>query len=188
MSSIPSRSPQEEEELVRRIALRDERALAELYDRYAPLLYSLAARMVGEGETAEEVLQDVFLSVWRSAGSWDASRSSLRAWLVAITRHRAIDALRRRERPAVPLAADLPSGAVGPDEAALSAVLSQEVRAALAELPPEFRQVLDTVYFAGLTHREAAEWLGISQGTVKSRLRLALERLGRRLSARGYLR
>lgn len=187
MSTVPSPSPREEE-LIRRIVAQDESALAELYDRYAPLLFSLAVRMVGEGDTAEEILQDVFLSVWRSAGTWDAGRSSLQAWLVAITRHRAIDALRRRKAPPIPLAADVPSGALGPDEAALSAALSQDVRAALAELPPEFREVLDTVYFAGLTHREAAERLGIPQGTVKSRLRLALERLGRRLRARGYLR
>lgn len=187
MSSVPSPLSREEE-LIRRITERDESALAEMYDQYAPLLFSLAVRQVGEGEVAEEILQDVFLAVWRSAHTWEAGRSSLQAWLVAITRHRAIDALRRREKPAVPIAADAVSEAAGPDEAALSSALSQEVREALAELPAKFREVVDVVYFSGLTHREASQKLGIPQGTVKSRLRLALDRLGRRLRARGHLR
>jgi len=187
MNSIPDPSSHDEA-LMRRIAQRDEAALAELYDRFAPLLFSLALRMVGKSEIAEEVLQDAFLSVWRSAATWDARKSSLQAWLVAVTRHRAIDALRKAKSPALPLEIDLISDAPGPDETILFRVASREVREAVRELPANLREVLEIVYFSGFTHREAARELGIPQGTVKSRLRLALERMGRRLRARGLWR
>lgn len=191
MNSIPDPPhPSHDEALMQRIAQRDEAALAELYDRYGALLYSLALRMVGTSEIAEEVLQDALLAVWRSAWMWDAGKSSLQAWLVTITRHRAIDALRKTKTrtPVLPLQSDLTSDEPSPDEAFFSEAASRQVREALGELPVQLREVLEVVYFAGLSHREAAERLGIPPGTVKSRLRLALERMGRRLRARGLWR
>jgi len=126
--------------------------------------------------------------VWRSARTWEPEKSPLQAWLAAVTRHRAVDALRKARASALPLEADMRSDDPGPDETLLSQAASREVREAVAALPQKLRDVLEVAYSSGLTHREAAEKLGIPQGTVKSRLRLALARVGRRLRARGLVR
>lgn len=168
-----------------RIQTKDEAALGELYDRYSPLLFPLLLRMTEERGAAEEILQDVFLTVWRSSATWDPQRGSVRAWLVTIARHRAIDFLRKRRIQFVPLEREPLAADSTPDEIAVSTLTSDVVRESIRSLPSMYRDVLEAVYFSGLTHREAADRLSIPLGTVKSRLRLAFARLLRSFHARG---
>lgn len=170
-----------------RIQQKDEAALAELYDRYSGLLYTLLLRMTGKPGVAEEVMQDAFLTVWRSAATWDPKRGSVQAWLVAIARHRAIDHLRKQEIPSVPLQHKVAAAELGPEEIAVESAISSAVRDSVNDLPAIYRDVLDAVYFSGLTQREAADQLGIPLGTVKSRIRLALQRVARRLQVKGVV-
>lgn len=176
-----------DEAVLARIRAGDEAALATLYDRYAGLVYTLALRLCRHPSAAEEVLQDVFVTVWQSAALWDARRGSLQTWLCTIARNRSIDMLRKeRSREALPLLVDMASDERGPDQLAEERVVAQDVRNALERLPNKYRDVLEAVYFSGLTQREAARTLGLPYGTVKSRIRLAIERLARALAARGF--
>lgn len=174
-------------EFLRRIQQKDEAALAELYDCYGGLLYTLILRMTGKPGAAEEVMQDTFLTVWNSASAWDPERGSVQAWLVTIARHRAIDFLRKQEQPSFPLQPTVASTDLGPDEVAVQSAMSAAVRDSVNELPDIYREVLSAVYFSGLSQREAADQLGIPLGTVKSRVRLALQRVARRLHLRGVV-
>lgn len=185
---LPFDRREDDNQLLFRIQSRDERALEALYDRYGGLLFALLLRMLGEREMAEEVLQDVFLTVWRASSVWDHQRGSVQAWLVAIARNRAIDQLRKRRAPSVPLTFDLPSTDERPDEVAVERAISAEVKESVSSLPDMYREVLEAVYFSGLTQKEAAQALEIPYGTVKSRLRLAFERMARALRARGLTR
>lgn len=171
-----------------RIGRRDEHALATLYDRHARAAYGLALRIVWQEQAAEDVVQDAFLAVWRGANGYKPGRGPVRSWLLTIVRNRAVDLLRgpsRQASRALPL--DLlpglePVAADDPEEEALSRVDGQRVRSAVAALPPEQRSVVELAYFGGLSHGEVAARTGVPLGTVKSRMRLALERL------RGLLR
>lgn len=164
-------------ELMRRIQEGDQEALACLYDRYGGLVYTLALRMCGHRDVAEEIVQDVFLAVWRRGTSWDPERGSVQGWLVAIARHRCIDHLRSMQPPELPLEPHWASNGAGPAELAETADAARSVRAAVRQLPDKLRETLEVVYYGGLTHSQAAVKLGIPAGTVKSRLRLAVERL-----------
>lgn len=167
-------------ELMRRIQAGDEQALARLYDRYGGLVYTLALRMCGRQDVAEEIVQDVFLAVWRRGASWDPKRGSVQGWLLAIARHRAIDHLRTvRHPPPVPLTDHWASNGAGPAELAEQNDAARSVRRAVTQLPDKLRETLEVVYYGGLSHSQAAARLGIPAGTVKSRLRLAVERLAR---------
>jgi RNA polymerase sigma-70 factor (ECF subfamily) len=176
--------------LIARIKGRDADALAELYDRYSSRLMGLAKRIVGDTGEAEEVLQELFLWVWRSAASFDASRGSVVAWLLVATRSRAIDRVRAR-RPAVRAglrSVDAVPDAAGPqDVEADSADRQWErlCRSAISELPEDQRRTLELAYFEGLTHQEIAEQTGTPLGTVKTRVRLGLMKLRDRV--RPYL-
>lgn len=186
----PRRHPSSEEcdndaHILGRIQTKDEAALGALYDRYSALLFSLLLRITGERGAAEEILQDVFLTAWRSAATWDPQRGSARAWLITIARHRAIDFLRKRRIRFVPLEREPLSDESSPDEIAVSTLTSAVVRESISSLPSMYRDVLEAVYFSGLTHRKAADLLSIPLGTVKSRLRLAFERLARSFRSRG---
>ncbi|MBI2761979.1 MAG: sigma-70 family RNA polymerase sigma factor [Chloroflexi bacterium] len=136
--------------LVQRLAGGDEGALAELYDRHGRMAFSLAFRVVGDAETAEEVVQEVFLSVWRRAESYRPDRGSVRAWLLTSVRNRGIDTLRARQsRPRTTVIDDLPlAGPDDPAALALSAATAQTVRAAVAALPPDQRTAVELAYFA----------------------------------------
>jgi len=177
--------PASDEALLRRIARAEPQALSELYDRYGRLVFSLAVRVVGEGEAAEEITQDVFVQVWRKAYTYRPDLGRPLTWLVSIARHRAIDALRRRRvRPPGSLdGIDLEDAPLksGDDQAPpLQAELEQareRLRRALASLPEEQRSALLLAYFGGLSHRELAERLDQPIGTVKTRLRLGLQKL-----------
>jgi len=175
-----------DEELIARVCWREEAALGTIYDRYHRLVYAIALRIVGDRESAEEVVQDVFQAVWQSAGSFQAG-GNFSAWLIGIARHRAIDATRSRRfrsRAREELLDDerVAGPADGPAELLL---LRSVVRAALDELPAAQRRAIELGYYGGLTHVEIAARLGEPVGTVKSRMRMGLLRLRELLKGEG---
>src|SRR2546428_109340 len=168
-------------ELIRRMAAGDRDALAPFYDLYAPLAFGLLRRMLRDVDEAAEVLQEVFWELWRAAGEYDPRRGSPEAWVTVRARSRGIDrvrSVRRREemfvvRTSEPAAA-LPEATVNPG----SLVEDREmVRGVLRELPAEQRQVIELAYLQGMTQSEIAARLGLPLGTVKTRMRLGMERL-----------
>lgn len=172
--------------LVRRVADRRQEALAELYDRFAPLLLAVARRIVGHAGEAEEVLQETFLQAWHQADRYDASRASVSAWLVLIARSRALDRRRQRgtrERAVTAAAVQprAPEPSARLDEHVLVRERRERVRAALAELPAEQREVLELAFFSGLSQTEIAERTATPLGTVKTRALLAMKKLRREL-------
>lgn len=175
--------------LISLIARSQADALSELYDRYSRLVYSLALNAVGDGATAEEITLDTFERVWESAASYRAERAKVSTWLTSIARYRAIDELRRRsvrpEQHSVGWADLAPSAeprSGGVDEVAERDIEREQVRAAVAALPKEQRDVLALAYFRGYTQREIADLLGQPLGTVKTRVRLGMEKLRALLS------
>jgi RNA polymerase sigma-70 factor (ECF subfamily) len=159
-------------------------ALNELYTRYSRLVFSLAWNMVGDQATAEEITLDVFTRVWEKANTYRASQAKVSTWLTSITRYRSIDVLRRQSsRPEQHSLgwSEVSTGAIpiidGPEEVTELAIQRQLVRAAVARLPMEQKQVLALAYFKGYTHREIAEVLDQPLGTVKTRIRMAMRRL-----------
>ena len=179
----PSSTPDDDARLARAISEGDESALARAYDAHGSLVYGLALRVTGRVHDAEEVLQDVFMTLWRTASRFDAARGSLVGYLVTLTRHRAIDRVRsRRARPDAALGTDddgltIPADESTPaDRAALGEHATLAV-GALGRLPVEERRVLEMAYFDGLSPSEIAERTGDPLGTVKGRTRNALRRL-----------
>jgi RNA polymerase sigma factor (sigma-70 family) len=163
---------------VARVAGGDAVALRELYDRYGRVVYSFAYRLTGDATLSEECVQDVFVALWRRAADFDPKRARLTTWLFTVARNRAIDLGRQKARRPE-LRDDLETTESAPDTADLVAVAdeSQRLAEAMAELPEEQLAVLRLAYFDGLSHAEIAEMIGIPLGTVKGRMRLALERL-----------
>lgn len=168
-----------DDDLMLGVVRRDPVALLALYDRHGRVAFALAYRVLGDAQTAEEVVQDAFLLVWRHAASFDAALGEVRGWLLTIVHHRAIDARRRRgRREAVGLDA-VEWQLATPDVWAevVRGLDRDEVRAAVAALPAEQRRAIELAYFEGLTHREIAVRTGAPLGTAKGRLRLGLGRL-----------
>jgi RNA polymerase sigma-70 factor (ECF subfamily) len=169
-----------DEELLDRIRDRDISALDQLYERYSRATFALAYRMLSNRETAEEVVQDAFLSVWRQAETYKTGVGRVRPWLLSIAHHRAIDRMRRvRER--VPNAS-LDEAWMKPDTTdtfgeVYRGLQREQIRAALAQLPREQRVAIDLAYFNGNTFVEIAEMMSVPVGTVKSRVRLGLEKM-----------
>lgn len=163
--------------LVRRVARGEESALAALYDRYAGVVYSVALRVVRDTGAAEEILQDIFYQLWRSASSYDASRGTLGAWLLVSARNRAIDRLRRRKPEDLPDPDQIAALPAGIESAAAQAEMMSRARSAIDELPAPQREALELAYFEGMSHSEISERTGEPLGTVKTRLRSALQRL-----------
>jgi len=174
--------------LIQQIARGDREAFGRFYDHYAPLVFAFAVRLLRVRAEAEDLLQEVFLQAWRQAARYSRDRGSPEAWILTITRSRAIDrvrSMRRRDRGVVPL--EEPSrtqdGRIEESE-----VMESEARltahAALAGLPEAQRKVLELAYFEGLTQSEIAANLGQPLGTVKTRLRDGLKRLREFLGAR----
>ena len=159
-----------------------------VYDRHGGAAYSLAYRIVGDRNIAEDVTQEAFLSVWRSGARFDRTRGSVRTWLLGVVRNRAIDVLRRDSgrAPAVSLALDTvpeqESPAERTDTEALRNEAAREVRSVLSALPEDQLKVVQLAYFGGLTHSEIADVLGMPLGTVKGRMRLAMEKLRAQLA------
>jgi RNA polymerase sigma-70 factor (ECF subfamily) len=171
---------------MRQVAVGEIGGLETLYDRYHTMAYALALRITTETGLAEDVVQDSFLGVWRNAGRYAETKGSVRGWLLAIVRHRAIDAMRRR-RAGVALGDEvddaLPASLTVPDvwPEVAGRLDAEQVRRALTALPPAQREVLELAYFDGLTQREIAGLTHAPLGTVKSRMRLGL------VSMRGHL-
>jgi len=168
--------------LISLIARRDETALSTLYDRYSRLVFSLALRIVGERTLAEEIAADAFVNVWRAASSFAEERGRVVAWLMGITRHRAIDELRRLNVRPEGSAVDLDEAVSAAQSDSIDDLVGvrrqrELVRAALAALPPPQREALQLAYFGGLTQQEIAEKTGQPLGTIKTRMRLGLQKL-----------
>lgn len=163
--------------LLERIAEGGADALAELYDRFGRPAFSLARRICADPALAEDVVQEVFLIVWREPRRFDPARGAVSSWLLTMVHHRSVDAVRReatRRRHSVRPSEDgeewsVPAGP-GADQAALSAVAAGHVRDALAKLPAEQREALALAYFGGYTQREVASLVDVPLGTVKSRM------------------
>jgi RNA polymerase sigma-70 factor (ECF subfamily) len=172
-----------DEDLMPLVERKDPSAFELVYDRHGGAAYSLAYRIVGDRGTAEDVTQEAFLSLWRSGARYDRARGSVRTWLLGVVRNRAIDALRREatRAPTVELQLErLPDQ--GPyteltDAEALRQEAAREVRGALRMLPADQLKVIELAYFGGLSHSEIAEALGMPLGTVKGRMRLAMEKI-----------
>lgn len=178
---------EEEEQLAEGIRRRDPRALEALYDRHSRPAFGLAYRILGDGSSAEDVVQEAFLTVWRQADRIDPARGKLSSFLMTVVHHKAIDVLRsergRRGRQ-VPLDPDIMEH--GSDMlAGVEGSLDREaVREALLSLPADQRKTIELAYFQGLTHVEIAGKLTVPLGTVKSRMRLGLEKMRSALSGR----
>ena len=159
--------------MVSAIRSGDEQAMAQLYDRYCPIVYSVALRVLGDAGAAEDILQEVFLQLWRSPQLFDATRGSLPGWLAVIARNRAIDSLRKR-RPETDITDVVVS--VEPDLAGRAELgrVAEKIRGALGGMPPAQRSALEMAFFDGLTHTEIAQKTGEPLGTIKTRIRAGL--------------
>jgi RNA polymerase sigma factor (sigma-70 family) len=171
-------------ELVQRLGNADGTALSRLYQRFGRPCYSLARRICADEGLAEDVVQEVFLTLWRDPARYDPARGGFATWLLTLIHHKAVDAVRRestirRRMVAAPEAGEdwSPTPMPGADQTALARVAADQVRAALHRLPLEQRQVLALAYFGGHTQREIAVLIGVPLGTVKSRMFTAVQRL-----------
>jgi len=171
-------------ELVQRIGRGEQDAFRGLFDRYAPSAMALARRVARQPFLAEEIVQEAFLAVWRNPSGYDQQRGSVRAWLMGMVHHRAVDAVRREESQRRRVGESMVSDPVlSPDPAddvAEEIDLPEErkaVRDALDALPDEQRQVIELMYFGGLSQSKISEQLGLPLGTVKSRTLLGMRRL-----------
>ena len=182
------RSNAEDVALIRRMCNVDETALGALYDRWARSLYSLVFGLLKDADEAEDVVEETFWQAWRKASSYEPSRGAVSTWLLTIGRRRALDRLRakgrRREESMseTGVLADIASSAVDPLQQVERSERRSHVRAALRELPDEQREVLELGYFQGLSQTEIAEMTGQPLGTVKTRMRLAMQKLREPLS------
>ncbi len=179
-----------DEELMELVCRNEAVAFEIVLERHIDAAFSLAYRMIGRRSLAEDVVQEALLSLWRTGARYDRTRGSVRSWILGITHHRAVDALRRdgvrtskdvsdddlRERLEAPERTEVE--VVRRDEA-------QGVRAALGQLPPDQVSVIELAYFGGFTHTEIAAMLDLPIGTVKGRMRLGLEKLRSRLCSQG---
>jgi RNA polymerase sigma factor (sigma-70 family) len=173
----------DDENLMRLVAMRQQDALGALYDRYNRLVYTIALRACGDQGEAEEITQDVFLRVWQRAETYNPEQGKVYSWLARIARNRSIDLLRsRRSR--------LDQGSLSWEDLLVEPAAAQDVqweaeldderqrlRRSISQLPAEQQQVLALAYFKGLTEREIASLQGVPLGTVKTRIRLAMQKL-----------
>jgi len=176
-----------DEALVEAVARTDDDALGELYDRFGKVAYGLAFRILQDAALAEDAVQEAFLQIWRSAGSFEPERAKASTWLLTFVHRRAVDLVRREERrrtlPAEP--APEPANAA-PEEPAVARSRGEIVRTALKASPAEQREAIELAYYGGLTQSELAEKLGQPLGTIKSRMFAGLQRLRVLLTEAGY--
>ena len=173
-----------DEVLISRVAeFGDERALSELYDRYGGLVYGAGVRYLGDRTLAEDLVQDVFLAVWRSAAGFDPSRAGFSTWIYHITRNRATDLMRRRQARVRTVASAHEAAEPGEDDGTEEILRGFDVVGALSGLSPAHREVLILAYFAGLSQREISRRTNTPLGTVKSRTTAALRAARERMLA-----
>jgi RNA polymerase sigma-70 factor (ECF subfamily) len=170
---MPQPSTEDDSSLLALVQSGNEQAMASLFDRYSKLVYSVGLRVLRDPAAAEDVLQEVFMQIWRNPDSFTAARGSLGSWLAIVARNRSIDTIRRR-RPSVdvddvPLASSFNLA----DEAERNSLM-ERARGVIVKLPIEQRKTLEMAFFDGLTHSEIAEMTGDPLGTVKTRIRSAL--------------
>ena len=168
-----------DEDLIVAVVQQRAEALATLYDRYGGLALGLATRIVGDRGQAEDIVQESFLTLWHQAGTFQQGRGAVRTWLLSIVHHRCIDLIRKRtSAPSEPFDIIKHDVATGDAWTDVYAHLTQtQIRDALQQLPDEQRQTIELAYFGGLTHQDIANRLATPLGTVKGRMRLALQKL-----------
>lgn len=181
-------------ELAQALAAGDLNALGALYNRYGALAYSVAVRVLGDTGLAEDTVQESFLKLWSSATRFDASRGSLRGWLLTLVRNRAVDQMRGRgaqEKRQIDLtsfeALQTPGSAPDPWREVSFAMERDAVREALARLPVAQRETVELAYYSGYTLREIADMANVPLSTIKGRMRLALDKLHSYLEGKGLL-
>ncbi len=160
-------------DLLGKVQRGDESAMAALYDRYSKIVYSVALRVLRDPASAEDVLQEIFMQVWRSPAKFVATRGSLGGWLAVVTRNRSIDLLRRKRPSEQVEEMQLASMCNIADEVERNSMM-EKARGVIVLLPAEQRKTLEMAFFDGLTHSEIAEMTGDPLGTVKTRIRSAL--------------
>jgi RNA polymerase sigma factor (sigma-70 family) len=170
-----------------RLLSRDQSVMSDLYDQFGSYVFGLAARVIGDRHAAEDVTQDVFLSIWERPEAFEPARGRLRTFLGTLAHRRAVDVVRREEARRRRAARDAATGVAIPDvgELAMAIVAAEQVRAEVDRLPREQREAIELAYFGGRTYRQVAEELGIPEGTAKSRMRLGLRRIAQALEAQG---
>jgi RNA polymerase sigma factor (sigma-70 family) len=183
----PARRPEDsaaDADLLRRVAAGDRGAIDGLYQRLRRPAFTLAHRVVGDDVLAEDVLQDVFLSVWRNPAAFDGARGSVSTWLLTLVHHRAVDAVRREEshrrrqvRAEDDLALSAPVQRDGVEDQARAGIVADRVRVALGTLPDAQREALTLAFYGGYTQREVAALTGTPMGTVKTRMLAGMRRL-----------
>jgi len=166
--------------LLERVVRKDESALAALYDRYSGLVFAEAMRILRDNGAAEEILQDIFYQVWRTAEKFDPARGSLPGWLMVVARNRSISRLRRRSnRPAEELDQNAVSVSVNLETTASQNQMIGRLKSVMSGMPENQRQAIELAFFEGMTHSEIAGKTGEPLGTIKTRIRSALEVLRR---------
>jgi RNA polymerase sigma-70 factor (ECF subfamily) len=163
-------------DMLARVQRGDEQAMASLFDRYSKIVYSVALRVLRDAASAEDVLQEIFMQVWRNPAGFVATRGSLGGWLAVVTRNRSIDSLRRRKPTEQVEEMNIAAPGNLGDEAERN-LMMERARTVIAKLPAEQRKTLEMAFFDGLTHSEIAEMTGDPLGTVKTRIRSALSTL-----------
>ena len=163
----------EDAALLARVQRGDEQAMAMLFDRYSKIVYSVALRVLRDAASAEDILQEIFMQIWRNPAGFVATRGSLGGWLAVVTRNRSIDSLRRKKPTEQVEEMQLPAAGNLADESERN-LMMEKARVVIAQLPAEQRKTLEMAFFDGLTHSEIAEMTGDPLGTVKTRIRSAL--------------
>ena len=170
---MPPPSEMDDASLLALVQRGDEPAMASLFDRYSKVVYSVALRVLRDPASAEDVLQEIFMQIWRSPDSFVATRGSLGGWLAVVSRNRSIDALRRR-RPSESVDDIVLASPYNLASEAERNSMIEKARSVIVLLPAEQRKTLEMAFFDGLTHSEIAEMTGDPLGTVKTRIRSAL--------------
>jgi RNA polymerase sigma-70 factor (ECF subfamily) len=171
--NMPPPSTEDDASLLALVRSGDEHAMASLFDRYSRVVYSVALRVLRDPASAEDVLQEIFMQIWRNPDSFTAARGSLGGWLAVVSRNRSIDTLRRK-RPTDSVDDIVLASPYNLADEAERNSLMERARGVIVQLPSEQRKTLEMAFFDGLTHSEIAEMTGDPLGTVKTRIRSAL--------------